>query len=347
MAEPSKAQTKGFNNVIDRGNKWTPAGGDGVTFAPDPSTINRKSLAPAVFKFPLDDVSAGNFWTRLVINSWTPTNRPEIVAKANHGLAKYLISNIWLPMPLSLATSYNQNYSESDNMMLNRGSGMDLSSMKGLGSTFFDQAGAAGKGAANEGVAFVSAIANINNSGKMNLGSIMNQQMGLVYDGATLRQHTLSWRMTPKSREEQDAIQKVVFALKKYSSPIVKGALGGDVNLSSSKVALEESTAMAKAADTEKSETADAKAVLGDSMRNIGRLGIPATVNVEFWYGDKINPHLFQIKDSFILSVEVNYTPTGTWNAYEDGAPVETQLTINLKENAIVTQGDISDAGGY
>ena len=82
-------------------------------------------------------------------------------------------------------------------------------------------------------------------------------------------------------------------------------------------------------------------------MRNIGRLGIPATVNVEFWYGDKINPHLFQIKDSFILSVEVNYTPTGTWNAYEDGAPVETQLTINLKENAIVTQGDISDAGGY
>jgi hypothetical protein len=82
-------------------------------------------------------------------------------------------------------------------------------------------------------------------------------------------------------------------------------------------------------------------------MRNIGRLGIPATVNAEFWYGGKLNPHLFQIKDSFILSVEVNYTPTGTWNAYEDGAPIETQITVNLKENAIVTAEDIKEAGGY
>jgi hypothetical protein len=84
-----------------------------------------------------------------------------------------------------------------------------------------------------------------------------------------------------------------------------------------------------------------------DSLRNIGRLGIPVTVNVEFWYGPQINPHLFQIKDSFIQSVEVNYTPTGVWNAYEDGAPIETQLTVALKENAIITQSDIQQSGGF
>jgi len=342
---PGHHTRKGYGSIVERKPGNAPTGGDGQSFAPD--EVTRTSNAPAVFKFPLDDVSAGNFWTRLIVNAWTPVKREEIEPKANHGLDKYLISNIWLPMPLSLATAYNQNYTESDNMMLNRGSGMDLSSMKGLGSTFFDQAGAVGMAAGNEGAAFVSAIANVNNSGKMNLGSVMNQQMGLVYDGATLRSHTLSWRMTPKDRDEQDAIQKVIFALKKYSSPIVKGPLGGDVNLSTSAEALEQSTARIKAANTEKASAAAAKAKLGDSMRNIGRLGIPATVNVEFWYGGSINPHLFQIKDSFILSVEVNYTPTGTWNAYEDGAPIETQVTINLKENAIVTQEDISDAGGY
>ena len=53
------------------------------------------------------------------------------------------------------------------------------------------------------------------------------------------------------------------------------------------------------------------------------------------------------VKDSFILSVDVNYTPTGTWNAYEDGAPIETQLTISLKENAIVTSDMVKKKGGY
>jgi hypothetical protein len=43
----------------------------------------------------------------------------------------------------------------------------------------------------------------------------------------------------------------------------------------------------------------------------------------------------------------VIYTPTGTWNAYEDGAPIETQLNVVLKENAIVTQDDIKHVGGY
>ena len=340
--------TKGFKGFISRGGGAN--AGDGLydtaeTFAPEPVTIDRKMGAPASFKFPLDDVSAGNFWTRLIINSWVPVPpEKELVPHQAHKLKTYLLANIWLPMPLTLNTAYNQNYNETDNMMINRGSGMDFSSMKGVGSTFWDQGKAALAGAGNEGAEFVSSIASINNSGKMNLGSVMNQQMGLVYDGASLRSHTLSWRMTPKDREEQDAIQKVCFALKKFSSPVVKGPLGGEANTNSKEAHMASVEAIG-AAKTEEAEKL--KNQIGDSMRNIGRLGIPATISAEFWYGDKVNPHLFRIKDSFITSVEVNYTPTGTWNAYEDGAPIETQLTINLKENAIVTQNDMKDTGGY
>ena len=175
----------------------------------------------------------------------------------------------------------------------------------------------------------------MNASAKMSHASVINQNQGLVYDGATLRSHTLSWRMTPKNVPEQTAISEIVNVLKAYASPAVAGFWGG-------KDSVEEAAAKAKAKkDMFKNPSGDNKEI----FRKMGRLSIPPTVAVEFWYKDDINPFLFKIKDSFILSVEVNYTPTGTWNAYEDGAPVETQLTINIKENSIVTHEEIE--GGY
>lgn len=308
-------------------------------------TIDRQSTAPKVFKFPPDDITAGNFWTRLIIYSWVPIKREELVPKQNHGLDRSLMANIWLPMPLTLGTAYNQNYTEVEDMMVNRGAGFTSDADGGIGALIekaTDQIGATGWGLAKEGANLVSGAVAINASGKMNLGSIMNQNMGLVYDGASLRSHSFSWRMTPRDRDEQMKIESIIFALKGYASPAVKGATGQDVNFSTSK--------KAEQAITDKAESPHAHGTAsggaGDSLRSIGRLAIPPTVSVEFWYGAKRNPHLFQVKDSFIQSVEVNYTPTGTWNAYEDGAPVETQLTLNLKENAIITKDDII-SGGY
>ncbi len=297
----------------------------------------------AVFKFPLDDISAGNFWTHLAVNSWVPVPpKKEIVAKQTHRLNTTPIAHIWLPMPLVLSTGYNQKYTETDNMMVNRGSGVDAGDF----GTWYDHLVKGAKAAVNEMGEVADSFLSVNNSGKMNKASIWNQQLGLTYDGPSLRAHTFSWRMTPKNQAEQDAIQQVVYALKIFSSPIVKAPLGGEVNFETASEALEDSMANVRANDPELADVI-ANADIGDTMRNLGRLGIPATINVEFWYGDKVNPHLFQVKDSFITSVEVNYTPTGTWNAYEDGAPIETQLTLNLKENAIITQNDIKNSGGY
>jgi len=315
---------------------------------------------PKTFKFPLDDVSAGNFWTKLAVNSWVPV-RPaeELVDKQGHKLNREHIANIWLPMPGQLSTAYNQTYTETDDMMVNRGTGIDdVSTLKGFASTFWNQAKAVGAQGLQEGATFVSSIANINNSGKMTMGSVMNQMMGLVYDGASLRKHSLSWRMTPKNKEEQAAISQVVFALKSYSAPIIMGPLGGEVNHATSVKALEEKTKEVADADRLAAGGAamgdglgflnDQVEAIQDSMRNIGRLGIPATINAEFWFGNAINPNLFQIKDSFITSVAINYTPSAQgWNAYRDGAPIETELSISLKENAILSQKDIHASGGY
>jgi hypothetical protein len=72
-----------------------------------------------------------------------------------------------------------------------------------------------------------------------------------------------------------------------------------------------------------------------------GRLTIPPTVSVRFLDGDVTNPHLFKVKDSFITNVEVNYTSQGTWNPHKDGAPMEVQISITMKEVRQVTRKDV------
>ena len=379
--------TKGFSSPISIQGSSPAKDPDFETYAQQstPEVVTPVFEGPKTFKFPLDDVSAGNFWTRLTVNSWVPVppRKEELVAKQGHQLTRYHIANIWLPMPLNLATTYKQNFSQQDHISVNRGTGMDLTTMKKSMDTFWGQAEAVTQQALSETNEFVATLANINNSGKMAFGSVANQQLGLVYDGASLRPHSLSWKMTPKSREEQTKIAQIVFALKKFSAPIIMGKAGEEVTQYTSAGELDAAAKMADSlwekfvaylgtpaglvAETVEAEAererkriadeamrsrhADAHGLddngTGGIMKNIGRLGIPATISVEFWYGDAVNPNLFQIKDSFIESVDVNYTPSGGWNAYKDGAPIETQLSISLKETGILSQKDIHVLGGY
>ena len=342
-----KATTDGFNSAVDATGDFVGSLAISKKFMGTDSgteVIDSVSKAPIVLKFPEDSVSAGNFWTRLIINAWVPVKREEMSPKQNHGLDQFLLANIWLPMPLTLQTAYNQTYTEVEDMMVNRGTGINKDT---LTADIANQVGVTVWHAGQEVSKLISSISTMNSSAKMNLGSVMNQNMGLVYDGATLRSHSFSWRMTPKNRDEQHRINQIVLALKGFASPVSKGFGGGDVTYATAKAAYQDTADAAK--NLPKKGDAATAGIHGakDTLRNIGRLAIPPTVNVEFWYGDKKNDNLFMVKDSFILSVDVNYTPTGTWNAYEDGAPIETQLNVVLKENAIITANDIDQVGGY
>ena len=300
------------------------------------SSATKRPQGAVPFKFPLEAISAGNFWTKITVSSWAAKGVTEGVMGQNHSLGAYHLADIWLPMPLTLQTGYNQNFSEAGDMMVNRATQSETASMLEAA------LGTAKATAAQAGKEVYNVVENLgvsmNASAKMSHASVINQNQGLVYDGATLRSHTLSWRMTPKNKDEQTAISEIVTVLKAYASPAVTGSWGSKANTEEA----------AKKAKEKAGKQAALQTASGDNkeiFRKMGRLMIPPTVAVEFWYKDDINPFLFKIKDSFILSVEVNYTPTGTWNAYEDGAPVETQLTINIKENSIVTHEEIE--GGY
>jgi hypothetical protein len=70
----------------------------------------------------------------------------------------------------------------------------------------------------------------------------------------------------------------------------------------------------------------------------------PAIFGVEFLFNNSQNLNIPKLKDCVIESVEVNYAPNG-WAAHGDGAPVQTNVTLQLQEIALVDRIDIDN--GY
>jgi hypothetical protein len=70
----------------------------------------------------------------------------------------------------------------------------------------------------------------------------------------------------------------------------------------------------------------------------------PALFEVKFLFNSTQNLNIPKLKDCVIESVEVNYAPNG-WAAHADGAPVQTTITLQLQEIALVDRSDIDN--GY
>ena len=70
----------------------------------------------------------------------------------------------------------------------------------------------------------------------------------------------------------------------------------------------------------------------------------PSTFDVDFMFNGKRNQNVNRVAESVIESVDVNYAPNG-WSAHDDGAPVQTTLTINFKEIELIDKTKIKD--GY
>lgn len=71
---------------------------------------------------------------------------------------------------------------------------------------------------------------------------------------------------------------------------------------------------------------------------------IPATFNIKFLYNGAENKNISKVAESVIENINVDYAPNG-WSAYSDGAPVQTTLTIDFKEIALVDRTKVES--GY
>ena len=138
-------------------------------------------------------------------------------------------------------------------------------------------------------------------------GYAINPQVQMLYNGIELRYFQLSFIFTPKSADETEQVDKIISMFKYYSSPALQAG-----------------------AQTQT-----------DSMFLIP----PALFNVNFMINNIENRYLPKYGDCVLENLEVNYAPNG-FASFENGAPVQTTLSLSFKETQIIdktklTNGDL------
>lgn len=131
-------------------------------------------------------------------------------------------------------------------------------------------------------------------------GYAVNPQLQMLYKGLATRSFQLSFTFSPKSKKEAKVVDDIIYNFKYYAAPaFTSGAT-----------------------------------VSSQSMY----LTPPSIFSVRFFSNGKENTFLPRYTDCVLEDINVNFAPNG-FAAHTDGAPIQTQLTLQFKEIEIVDKG--------
>jgi hypothetical protein len=211
------------NGVLGSGSLRDPFGGDSAYFPEDLAEIDH--------------------WIEFTAQQ-TVGAAPDLL-NSIPGIGKISIGStllggtIRLPMPSNLSTDYNPQYSAETQLgpalgmalkPIERGmygmgsmgndaaSGTNLNGLTGLGALTTLGGAAAGAAVATA----QSALGGADTFGalaKVAAGVAVNQHKIVLFTGVNFRDHQFTWKLSPKNREESDAIKKIVDMFTYYSHP--------------------------------------------------------------------------------------------------------------------------------
>jgi len=125
-------------------------------------------------------------------------------------------------------------------------------------------------------------------------GIIPNSNMELLFNAPTLRQFQFNWKMTARSKEEAFKIRQIIRFFKQGMA---------------------------------------AKKVTGTAGAASLFLGTPNVFKLKYKTTDDQDIQgVNRLKVCAVTGCSVNYTPGGSWSAYEDGQPVSTIMTLRMQE---------------
>jgi len=128
-------------------------------------------------------------------------------------------------------------------------------------------------------------------------GMVMNNNLELLFQGVNLRSFPFTFDLAPRSREEAQEILLIIRTLKK------------------------EMTARNNAAK------------VGGNTEDVAVfISSPSIFQLTYKSGNRKHPFLHTFKPCALTGCGVNYTASGTYATYENGAPVHMQLTLEFKE---------------
>jgi len=230
---------------------------------------------------------------------------------------------IALYMPPSVQVSYGAKYGETEigvmaetvnagiQAFMNTGGGLK-NQAKAVGGEAWEglKAGAAGalKATADTAAKGSSAVFAINT------GSIITPRMELMFEGITRRTFSFNFTFLPKSEEEAEIVEQIVFQFK-YHMASNYGGLGGGA----------------------------------DGVR---AMEIPDFFNIRYMFGGedgdlgpkKENMHLNLIKQCVLTSTGIEYG-ADRYKSYAGGRPQTTKLSLSFQELEIITKDYIKQ--GY
>jgi hypothetical protein len=141
------------------------------------------------------------------------------------------------------------------------------------------------------------------------VGTAVNPQATLVFDGVDLKIHNFEWQFAPKSQTEQQTLDRLIRTIQYHIHPEYATPLG-DVQTGIASV--------------------DRGLLRYPSMMEVELVGIGGTFNL-----------LFRTKNLMMINqFNVDYTPTGNVELNRGGTPVMTRCSMNLTESTIRTRRD-------
>ena len=144
-------------------------------------------------------------------------------------------------------------------------------------------------------------------------GTILNPNVEMMYQAPEMRGFNIRFKMQARSVAESKEIKRICTVFKRAILP----SYGG-------------------------------KVLNKDFSDKVGSfLTVPKVVKVAFMTGNKLNEYVTQYKPCAITALDINHTPDGAWAAYEDGAPVATEIRISFKELKLIFADEISDGASY
>lgn len=128
-------------------------------------------------------------------------------------------------------------------------------------------------------------------------GYAINPQLQMIYRGIGLRSFTLAFVFTPNSQDESNEVNYIINQFKYHFAPTLMAG----------------------------------KEVSSDSMYLIP----PSIFTISFMIDGTENKFLPKYGNCVLKDLDINYTPNG-WASYDDGAPVQTTLTLTFTETEIL-----------
>lgn len=137
-------------------------------------------------------------------------------------------------------------------------------------------------------------------------GFATNPQLQVLFSGVGFRQFQFDFLFSPYSQEESLVVEQIIKTFKYAAAPEIVP-----------------------------------NGIFTQSLY----MKIPDTFNINFFYGNQENKKVHKIGESVLTNVNVDYSGTGQWATFDDGAPLQIRMTLQFLETVIIDKRRINE--GY